>query len=70
MDALRNQIVEGKAIERVKEEASFSDVPYDPPQSTTTAVQIALAGTKNEADIPDAKYGDDQRELKQPVDRD
>jgi trigger factor len=69
MDALRNQIVEGKAIERIVGEATFVEAPYEQPVATTTAVELALAGGDQQGDIPDAKYAGDQRELKQPIER-
>ena len=67
MDALRNQIVERKAIDRIKDEATFTDVPYEPPKSATFAIDFAIGGRVN--DLPEAKHGGDQTDLRKPVDR-
>jgi hypothetical protein len=45
------------------------EAPYEQPVATTTAVELALAGGDQQGDIPDAKYAGDQRELKQPIER-
>ncbi len=69
MDALRNQIIESKAIGRIKEEATFVEVPFKPRQAVASAIDFAVGGEDESDEIPDAKHGGDQRELKQPVDR-
>ena len=68
MDALRNQIVENMVIDRIKEEAKFNEVKFEPSKETVFAVDFAIGGSVD-ATIPDAKHGDDGSELKQPVDR-
>ena len=67
MDALRNQIVERKAIDKIKEEASFKDIPYEPPKSAVYAIDFAIGGRASE--VPEAKHGGDQTDLRKPVDR-
>jgi len=67
MDALRNQIVENKAIDRIKEEANFKDVPYKPGKATVSAIDFAIGGKT--AEVPEAKHGGQQTDLRQPVDR-
>ncbi len=68
MDALRNQIIERMAIDRITSEATFREVAYTPERATRAAVDFAIAGTPP-AEIPEAKHGGDQSALKQPVDR-
>jgi trigger factor len=68
MDALRNQIVENMVIDRIKEEAKFNEVKFEPSKETVSAVDFAIGGSVD-ASIPDAKHGGDESELKQPVDR-
>ena len=67
MDALRNQIVERKAIDCIKEAATFKDVPYNPKKAATYAIDFAIGGRDSE--VPEAKHGGDQTDLRQPVDR-
>ena len=67
MDALRNQIIENKAIDRIKEEATFKEVPFKPGKNTTCAVDFAIGGS--DAELPEAKHGGDETGLRQPVDR-
>ena len=69
MDALRNQIVENKAISRIIEEATMKDVPFQPKQTQAFAVDFAIGADGKEDAIPQAKHGGDPRELAQPVDR-
>ncbi|HTU25198.1 MAG TPA: trigger factor [Pirellulales bacterium] len=56
MDALRNQIVEGKVLDLVLEHAKFKDVPYKPPGVETEAVDSAAGGGEEESSIPEAKH--------------
>jgi len=67
MDSLRNQIIERKAINRIKDEAQFKEVEFTQPEDSITAVKFAIAG--KETAIPSAKHGGDQTDLQQPVDR-
>jgi trigger factor len=43
MDALRNQIVERKVIERIQEQAEFRDIPHEPQKDEVVAVAYTLA---------------------------
>jgi trigger factor len=67
-DALRNQIVERKVVAIITKNATFKDVPDKPVEDNTSAVDIAVGGV-SKAEIPDAKHGGDEQELKQPADR-
>ncbi len=55
-DALRNQIVERKVIERILGEAQFKDVTFELPAPRSTALERSVAGG-DEVDIPDALPG-------------
>ena len=44
LDALRNQIIERKAIDLVLEQAKFKDVPFDLPENKTTSIDMAAGG--------------------------
>lgn len=68
MDALHNQIIERKVIERVLAQARFKDVPYNPPDRQVEALDLALSGGVEEV-IPDAEHGDESRRLPQQKDR-
>ncbi len=68
MDALRNQIIERMAIDQITSEATFNEVKYTPDKAARSAVDFAIAGTPP-AEIPEAKFGGDERALQQPVDR-
>jgi trigger factor len=68
MDALRNQIIERRAIDQITSQATFNEVEYTPDKAVRSAVDFAIAGTPP-AEIPEAKHGGDERSLKQPVDR-
>lgn len=67
-DALRNQIVERKVIQLIKEHASFVDVPLPPSETTVTAVDFSV-GRANTSDIPEAKHGGEEQPLKLPTER-
>jgi trigger factor len=66
MDALRNQIIERKAIAKITESATFQEVPYTPNTATRIGVEFAIAGTPP-ANIPEAKHGESET-LQQPTD--
>jgi trigger factor len=55
MDALRNQIVERKVIDRILAEATFEDTPYQPDRSDSTAINRAAGGGEAESEIPEAR---------------
>ncbi len=67
IDALRNQIVERKAIEAIEAAAQKVEVPYQPPRPKVTAVDEPICGVLD-ADIPEAKHGGDVRELPELTD--
>ncbi len=67
MDALRNQIVENMAIERITEEAKFKDTKFTSPSGDISAVDFAVGGSR--AELPEAKHGGDATELKPKADR-
>jgi trigger factor len=69
MDTLRNQIVEGKAIQLVLDKAVFEDVSVDVPEEDTFPVQFSICGeNEDEKEIPEAQAADTES-LRQPVDR-
>ena len=59
MDVLRNQIIERKVIERILEYATFKEVPYEMHRTDDAAIDRAAGGGEH-ADIPDAKYDEDE----------
>jgi trigger factor len=63
MDALRNQIIERKVIDLITSHAEFSEVPLEPVKDDTVAIDHAISGHQEEADIPAAKYGGEVEEL-------
>lgn len=64
MDALHNQIVEGKVIERILASAVFKEVPYDFETGETEAVDRSAGGDDEE--IPEAKVEDHEEHAKRP----
>ena len=44
MDALRNQIIERKAVELITSQATFKEVEHKPPRTDAFAVDHALGG--------------------------
>ncbi len=67
MDSLHNQITERKVIAQVLKHAKFKDVPFNPPQRTVEALDVALGGGQ-EAAIPDASHTEESRPLPQQKD--
>ncbi|HLA85405.1 MAG TPA: trigger factor [Thermoguttaceae bacterium] len=53
MDALHNQIIERKVIDKILAAATFKEVPYDFETGETEAIDRAAAG--HDEDIPEAK---------------
>lgn len=68
MDALRNQIVERKVIEKITAAAKFKDVDFELDKNVTEAVNHYICGQSEEF-IPEAQHDDDAQNLKTPVDR-
>jgi trigger factor len=56
MDALHNQIIERKVIDRILEHARFQEVPYQMEESDVTALELAAGGGEH-SEIPQAKPG-------------
>jgi trigger factor len=68
MDALRNQIIERKVIEKITEAAKFKDVPYQAEVNQVFAVDHIVSGVKDSV-IPVAKHGGDSEQLRDVADR-
>ena len=60
MDVLRNQIIERKVIDQILEHAKFNEVPFALHATDEEAVDHA-AGGGEKADIPDAKYDEEEK---------
>ncbi len=60
MDVLRNQIIERKVIERILADARFKEVPYEIRRTDEEAVDHAAGGGEH-ADIPEAKYDEEEK---------
>lgn len=69
MDALRNQIIERKVINKIMDAAKFKDVPYQVEGNQVAAVDHMVSGAKDDSAIPVAKHSGDNDQLKSPVDR-
>ncbi len=69
MDALRNQIIERKAIDLVLSHAKFKEVPFKMEGTEAEAVDQNVGGEEEEADIPEAKHSGGAELLKQPQER-
>lgn len=64
MDALRNQIVERKVIELITRHALVTEKPLAPERpDDVAALDHAVGGDKNSADIPEAKHSDTAKAL-------
>ncbi|QDS97515.1 trigger factor [Adhaeretor mobilis] len=61
MDVLQNQIVERKVLEKVQEEAKFTDEPFEPAKDDTEAIHMAAGGGEGVASIPDATGEDEEQ---------
>jgi trigger factor len=68
MDVLRNQIIERKVIDLIKEHAKFRDIKYAPEVNETAAVDLPLTG-RTVSEIPEARHADESQPLQQPIDR-
>ena len=67
MDALRNQIVERKVIDQIRDAAKVKNVPFEMEESDTEAID-QTAGGGEETDIPDAEFGGQEEKLSEPKD--
>ncbi len=61
MDVLRNQIVERKVIQLIRESAKFKDEPYKAQDSEVEAIDMAAGGGDRQADIPEAQPAPEER---------
>ena len=61
MDSLRNQIIERKVLDLIREHAQFNDIPFELDDDGPSAVDFFVAGGDSQ-EIPEAKYdvGTDQ----------
>ncbi len=69
MDALRNQIIERKAIDLILSHAKFKEVPFKMEASDAEALDQNVGGEEGEEYIPEAKHGGGAESLKQPQER-
>ena len=59
MDVLRNQIIERKTLDRVTENAKFTDIPFEFPRPDADAVDHAVCGVVvGEEEIPTARHAE------------
>ncbi len=70
MDSLRNQIIERKVIDLVREHAQFKDVPYKPEGTDTEAIDQSAGGEEAESTIPEAKHPGEAEPLRTSKERD
>ena len=70
MDALRNQVIERKVIDLIVSQAKVKDVSLLPKKEDVEAVEFSI-GAEGEtgSEIPEAKYGEAEQQLKRPADR-
>ena len=69
MDALRNQIIERKVIEKITAHATIREVPFEPTAEDETALDHAVSQTRRKAEIPEAKHADVAKPLPGQPDR-
>jgi trigger factor len=69
MDALRNQIIERKAIDLILSHAKFKEVPFKMEGTDAEALDQTVGGDEEDADIPEAKHSGGAESLKQPQER-
>jgi trigger factor len=63
MDALRNQIVERKAIDLILEHAVFNEIQQEPDADAAEAIDQAAGGGDDHVAIPEAHYSDGPEKL-------
>jgi trigger factor len=61
MDVLRNQIVERKVIQLIRDSAKFKDEPYKTEDSEVEAIDMAAGGGDRQADIPEAQPAPEEK---------
>lgn len=69
MDALRNQVIERKVLQQIESHAKFKEVKFEGLDYNVEAVDTAIGGGANDAQIPEAKHAPDGQSLRRPVDR-
>lgn len=63
MDALRNQIIERKVLEKIIAHAIVKEVPLEPQPDDTAAIDYAVSGRLETDEIPAAKHGEEAAPL-------
>ena len=63
LDSLRNQIVERKVIELITSHALVKEVPFVPPADDVAAIDSAVSGVEERAEIPEAQHGEEAKPL-------
>jgi trigger factor len=61
MDALRNQIIERKVIDRILSHAKFKDIPFELEPSDAEAIDQSASGGEEESEIPEAEFPDEPK---------
>jgi trigger factor len=69
MDALRNQIIERKVIERITSHATVKEVPFEADEDDVAAIDHVVTGVREKAEIPEAKHADAAKPLPGQPDR-
>jgi trigger factor len=62
IDAVRNQIIERKALRLIMDAAKYADVPYELERPHAEALERAAGGGESESDIPEAKPEHEEEE--------
>lgn len=65
MDSLRNQIVERKVIELIKEHATLRKTKFKSLEDDLTALDLAICGRAKKSEIPEATNADESKPLSQ-----
>jgi len=69
MDALRNQIIERKVIEKITSHANVKEVPFEADEDDVAAIDHVVSGVREKAEIPEAKHSDGSKPLSGQPDR-
>lgn len=68
METLRNQIIENKVVDLICSEAELEDFPSEDKKRDVFPVDVALAGHREAAEIPEAKHGGEAEHIHGPTD--
>ena len=68
MDVLQNQVVERKVIREIQSNAEFKEVKFEGSKDDVEAVNLAIAGDRDDSQIPEAKHSPDASDMRQPTD--